>query len=114
VVTSPLSLERCSAFLWRRSGRVASLRAVSQRQALVERSVATGNEQTFSPRTAAHRIGEIGADSEGIGESTGDLVVPFLSPRTLRARVEKAWDIVASTRRSERGSDGPPMGRSGA
>lgn len=122
MVSSPLSLERCSAFPWRGSGRFASPRAVSPRNSWIEPPTATRDEQVLSPRTSLHSILAIHTPrqhlsvlpgsplvDERMGEDTGDTAVRCFPPPTEPTRRVKTGDIV-STRRSERDPHGVPMG----
>lgn len=126
VVISPLSLEPCSAVVWRGWGRLASPRAVSPPRSWIEQPTASTGEQALPLETRPHGISPIDAprcrvhvtelprgvlvDGEEMGADAGYGVLCHLPQRMERTRHDKADRPVLSTRRSDRDPDGSPMG----
>ena len=111
MVASPLSLERGSAVPWRGSGRVAS-QGLSRNDSGGSSNQPLLGTSSPLPSNRCSQLLASEANGEGIGENTAYVVVRF-SQRTPERRARKARDIIASTRRSERGPDGLPIGHSG-
>ena len=119
MVTSPLSLEPCSAVSWRGSGRLLSPRDVSPR-AVVDRatnrdegragpSCRTPPHSTLATHALRHHVTVLPRGVNVDGEGTGHIGVCYLSQRTEPARRDKAGEIVVSTTRSGRDPNGVPM-----